>query len=202
MIGASCILKHVRCPPFRRCVMAGAILCVSCAQLPTKNRSLAVRKTRCPECQAEFGVTSYGSAFRIKAAPRRLFSPLMMAGISFGAGFLTFLMLLVGLGMWSGEVVSQPRRAAQAPPPDELTLVREVAVDRALPANSNPSVAKQNIAQLVAKIKNTNNGANKDAFVLANMKTRPELQGMPFVMGKDCRLDGHRAQSFQVAVEA
>ena len=182
--------------------MAGATLCVSCAQLPTKDRSLAVNKMRCPDCKSEFGVTSYGATFRFLPPKKaRMISPLFMTGIAFGAGFLTFILVLVGLGVWSGNAVTPPRRAA-APPPDELERIREVAFADKFAPTESPQSAKQKLNSVIATIKRMNNeNANKDAFVLHNMKQRPELKGLPFVMGTECRLDMQRAQSFQSQVE-
>ncbi len=50
--------------------MAGPTLCVTCASLPIKDREVATRIRRCPECKAEVGVTSYGKPFRARAAKR------------------------------------------------------------------------------------------------------------------------------------
>src|SRR5438876_239926 len=56
--------------PVWRYVMAGSALCVACAQLPIKDREVATRVRRCPECAAEVGVTSYGTRFRARPAKR------------------------------------------------------------------------------------------------------------------------------------
>lgn len=183
--------------------MAGAILCVSCAQLPCKDRSLAVKKLRCTECQAAFGVTSYGTTFRfLPPKHNRMFTPGFMSGVSVGAALIAFVLLLVGMGLWSGDLGAPQRRPADPSPPDELARVREVAVDAPFSPQPNPLVAKQNLSAFIAKIKRENAGANKDAFVLAQMERRPELRGLPFVMGTACRLDANRAQSFDTSVKA
>jgi hypothetical protein len=61
--------------------------------------------------------------------------------------------------------------------------------------------AGRQINHLITTIRNEN-AAGQDAFVLANMKRRPELQGMPFVMGAACRQDRVKAVSFQTSVSA
>src|SRR5215470_11810912 len=80
----------------RRIVMAGSRLCVACSSLPIKDRDVAVRVRRCPECRTEVGVTSYGTQFRAAPAERRrvLGRPALVAGfagaavVSALAGFL------------------------------------------------------------------------------------------------------------------
>src|SRR5262245_48142260 len=170
--------------------MAGANFCVACAALPRKDYSLAVKTMRCAECKCTFGVTSYGSAFRF--APARfgsLFSKGFMAGVTVVSAMFTMVLTLVSMGMWSTDTALPKRRPAEPQLPRVLSHVKEVAVADAIP-HTNPGAAKQTIAQLARRIKDTNTPHNPDAFVLAQMKDRPELRGMPFVMGKDCRL-GH-----------
>jgi len=182
--------------------MTGATLCVACAQLPTKDRSLAVKTQQCPECKATCGVTSYGSAFRVQAAPRSLcLSPLFLTGAAVGGCLFTFVLGLVGLGMWSHDTMVPPRPAAGTKVPHEFARVAEVAVDDPIPPTVPPHLAKQTIAQLVAQIKEQNN-VKQDNFLLVRMEQRKELRGMPFVMGGACRMDMGRATLFQSAVEA
>lgn len=184
--------------------MAEGSLCVACAQLPVKDRSIALTRRRCPECKTEFGVTSYGTAFRF--TPRkagRIFTPFVMGGLAVGAGLLTAMLTLVGLGVLSSDVVAPSAPVTRGPLPDDLLDIREVAVADAIPQSTRPAVAKQTIASLINKIKRTNDAeGNRDAFVLAQMKERPELRGLPFVMGDACRLDVNRAQSFESHVQA
>src|SRR5882762_1176156 len=108
--------------------MAGATLCVSCAQLPTKARSLAVKTQQCPECKATFGLTSYGVAFRVKRAPRILsMTPTFFAGATIGGGLFTFALMLVGLGMWSHDHMVPAGRSAETRVPNEFARIPEVA---------------------------------------------------------------------------
>lgn len=182
--------------------MAGATLCVSCASLPFKDRASAVKFTQCPQCGAAFGVTAYGAAFRVLPRKPMRLSTTFVGGAIIGAALFVFVVVLTVLGVWSREAVVGPNARPAAPVvADDLTRVPEVAVADAFPANVQPDVAKRRIANLVNQIK-TENARQQDAFVLANMKARPELAGLPFVMGADCRLDMNRAQSFQSSVEA
>jgi hypothetical protein len=181
--------------------MAGATLCVACAQLPTKDRSLAVKTQQCPECKATCGVTSYGAAFRVQAARRSLcLSPLFLTGATAGGCLFTFVLGLVGLGMWSHDAIVTPRPAVSTKVPHEFARVAEVAVDDPIAA-TNPHQAKQRIADLVNRIKEDNK-VKQDNFLIARMQERKELRGMPFVMGGACRTDQGRATLFQAAVEA
>ena len=183
--------------------MAGTTLCVSCASLPMKNRTLAVKVAKCPECQSACGVTSYGASFRIQPAKRsRFLAPAFITGVTIGVGLFMFVIALTGLGLWSNEKIAGPVPIPPAPPSNDLARVPEVAVDDRFPPNVQPIQAKQKISELIRNIRNTNTPENKDAFVLANMERRPELRGMPFVMGAACRLDVSKAQSFQTSVEA
>ena len=182
--------------------MAGATFCVSCASMPVKDRSLAIKTTRCSACKTEFGVTSYGAAFRIPALKRKWFlSPALFTGLMLGAGLFTFVVVLTGLGLWTSEKAIRPAPRVELPA-HELGRVPEVAVDDRFSQTVKPENAKMKIRQLIARIQKDNEGANKDAFVLARMKDRSELRGLPFVMGDACRLDINKAQSFQSSVEA
>ncbi len=182
--------------------MAGPVLCVSCAQLPLKGRSAAFKTMKCADCKNEFGVTSYGVAFRIEAAKHRmLLSPSFLIGATLGAGLFTFALVLAGLGFWSRDQMVRPARAPDLSATEQLARVREVAVDKTFEPNIKPTVAKQQIQGLIARIRDDNKH-QQDAFVLTRMKERPELRGLPFVMGDACRLNMGRAQSFQNSVEA
>ena len=57
----------------REYVMASSTLCVYCAQLPTKDRSIAAKKQRCPDCNTPIGVTVYGTPFRMAPIKRMQF---------------------------------------------------------------------------------------------------------------------------------
>ncbi len=183
--------------------MAGTTLCVSCASLPLKDQSLAIKTTKCPDCKALVGLTSYGVPFRAQqAARKRLLSPMSITGLTIGAGLFVLILALAGFGLWSKEKVAGPDLGPAAPPPNELAHVPEVAVETPFPAKIQPQEGKRRINSLVQQIRNANAGGNKDAFVLANMDRRAELRGLPYVMGDACRLNMNRAQSFQSSVVA
>jgi hypothetical protein len=187
--------------------MAGATLCISCASLPLKNRASAVKLSKCPECQSALGMTSYGVAFRVEAAVyrSRLLSPWFLFGLCVGAGIFIFVSTLIGLGTWSKDQIDvfTATPAPANPPANELVRAPEVAVSNKFDPNISPVHAKNQLSNFIEEIRNVNNkGKNKDAFVLANMNRRPELVGLPFVMGDACRLDMARAVSFQTAVVA
>jgi hypothetical protein len=183
--------------------MAGSTFCVSCASLPVKDGSAAIKRVQCPDCQTTFGVTSYGTPFRIDATKRRLLSPMFVSGMVVGAALFTFVVILVGLGVWSRDRIAGPiHNPVRAVKAADLARVPEVAVDERFPAKVQSQVAKQRIASLVAQIRTANNGVDKDAFVLARIKERPELAGLPFIMGDACRLNGQQAPNFERSVQA
>lgn len=179
------------------------VLCVSCAQLPRKDKSLASKTQKCPECKCTFGVTSYGTPFRFMPPSRnRLIAAGTVIAITTGAGIFTLVLILVGMGIWSTEVTMPNPRPVASKPADDYARIREVAIEDPI-SHSNPVAAKQTISGLIQKIRaENNNGANKDAFVLAQMERRRELRGLPFVMGDACRLDPNKANSFENSVEA
>ena len=182
--------------------MAGATLCVSCAALPLKDRSSAIRMMKCPECQTAFGVTSYGAAFRVQQAKgKRMLAPAFLSGMIIGAALFIFVVALTGLGLWSKEQVAGPTPPAATPAPNDLARVPEIDVDHRFPPDIQPAVAKQQIRNLIEKIR-LENAKQQDAFLLAQMERRAELRGLPFVMGAACRLGLNRAQSFQSSVQA
>jgi hypothetical protein len=183
--------------------MAGTTLCVSCAALPMKDRSLAIKTMQCPTCQATFGVTSYGAAFRLRAAKRNvLLSPTFLTGAIIGASLFTFVVVLAALGFWSKEKVTERARVPETQvTPNELARVPEVAVDDPFPQKIQPEQSKRNIRTLIQRIQ-AENGPKQDAFLLAQMDRRPELRGLPFIMGAACRMDAAKSQSFQTSVKA
>ncbi|MSQ96306.1 MAG: hypothetical protein EXR98_17380 [Gemmataceae bacterium] len=165
--------------------MAGTTVCVSCAQLPMKDRTLAVKTSRCPECKAEVGMTSYGAAFRVQASTRRLFlSPVFITGATIGAGLFTFVVVLIALGFLSREQMVRPAKAPDLTAAEQLARVAEVAVDKPFPANIDKANGKAKIQQLIAQIREADqrDKTKPDAFLLARMNERSELRGMPFVM--------------------
>jgi len=184
--------------------MAQSALCVSCVQLPQKDRALAVRTQECPDCNNLFGITSYGAAFRIKAVKRRQWlTPSLATGMAVGAALFMLVVTLVGIGLWSKEQVLTSKRRPDPAPATELAQVPQVAIEDPMAPNVSPAFAKQHIADLVKEIKAENgNGQNRDQFLFKLMKRRPETRGLPFVMGNACRMDSNKSQSFQTNVEA
>ena len=97
------------------------------------------------------------------------------------------------------DLLPTPPPAAPAGPvlTDDLAKVPEVAfADR--PAKDAPDPATAAAHQL-AKIAHLN-AKKTDAFMAALIANRPDLAGLPFVMGDDCRSAGERARQFAAAV--
>ncbi len=182
--------------------MAGSTLCVSCAQLPRKGRASAVKTTRCPDCNSDIGVTSYGVAFQMEGPRRkRIATPGILTSMLVGGALLAVVIALAGMGLWTSEKALPVARPADPPPGNELLRVPEVAVASAVPHDIGAAQAKQRVSQLIATIRNEN-ARGQDAFVLANMERRSELRGLPFVMGAACRQERGKASSFQASVSA
>jgi hypothetical protein len=93
-----------------------------------------------------------------------------------------------------------PVKPSAGPEPgDDLAKVPEVEF-QARPAKGAPTekLAEQTARQL-AKI-NHLNAKKTDAFMTALLESRPDLAGLPFAMGDDCRTSGERARQFTIAV--
>src|ERR1700732_4233129 len=124
--------------------MAGATLCVSCAGLPLKDRSSAIKMMKCRECQTAFGVTSYGAAFRIQQAKgKRMLAPAFLSGMVVGAALFIFVVALTGVGLCPKNRRPGRPPPAATPAPNDLARVPEVAVDHRFPPDIQPAVAKQ-----------------------------------------------------------
>jgi hypothetical protein len=163
---------------------------------------MAVKTTRCSQCGADVGVTSYGMAFHVDTPYRkRIATPGILISMAVGGGLLALVIALVSMGLWTGEKVVPTKRPADPPPANELARVPEVGVDSPVPHSIGAAQAKGRVNQLIATIRNEN-AAGQDKFVLANMERRSELRGLPFVMGAACRQDRGKAVSFQVSVSA
>jgi hypothetical protein len=110
-------------------------------------------------------------------------------------------MLLVGLGVVSGEQAPPASRFAAAAKtgvgiPSVFNRVQEVGL-------INKSSAKENarlLRELFAEAKAAANPQKRDQFLLAQLEQRPDLRGLPYMMGDACRLNPEEAQSFQAAV--
>ncbi|WP_082840194.1 HEAT repeat domain-containing protein [Gemmata sp. SH-PL17] len=82
---------------------------------------------------------------------------------------------------------------------DDLKKVVEVEF-QAKPEKVGPEVnLVERTAHQMAKI-NHMNAKKTDAFMSVLLESRPDLAGMPFAMGDDCRVDGERAKYFTQAV--
>lgn len=78
--------------------------------------------------------------------------------------------------------------------PKTLAEVPEVSLeDPAGPLKADE--AFEYVSHLIEKINHVNTG-KKDAFVEGLIRERPDMKGMPFVMGDDCRLTPERGQHF------
>ncbi|MBP3955795.1 HEAT repeat domain-containing protein [Gemmata sp. G18] len=82
---------------------------------------------------------------------------------------------------------------------DDLKKVVEVEF-QAKPEKVSPEAKlAERTAHQIAKI-NHMNAKKTDAFMSAFLESRPDLAGLPFAMGDDCRVDGERAKYFAQAV--
>jgi hypothetical protein len=184
--------------------MAGSTLCITCANLPIKARTVATTVQHCPECNAEVGVTSYGSAFRVRAVkPRAIVTPTLLQGVLVGVGLFAFVMLLVGLGVFSSAQAPPPSRFAAAakptaPAPSIFNRVPEVGLINSGRADKDARL----LHDLFAEAKAAANPQKRDQFLLGQLEHRPDLRGLPYMMGDACRLNPEDAQSFQSAVRA
>jgi hypothetical protein len=184
-----------------------------------KERAAATKLQRCPQCQADIGVTSYGVAFRAEPVKARRG---MTAGIGqnvlLGAGLATLVFTLAALGVWmrTSETVVQalPRdpamfagMAIERHPavitgelPAELRGIPEVALAD-FPQGRMPDQAKSDIKRMIARIREEN-AVKPDSFLLAHAQQRRELHGLPYIMGDACKLDAARGTALQQSVQA
>jgi hypothetical protein len=81
---------------------------------------------------------------------------------------------------------------------DDLKAIPEVEF-QARPKITNDGKLTEQTAHQLAKI-NHLNAKNTDAFMAELIKSRPDLAGMPFIMGDDCRTAGERSRLFAQAV--
>ncbi len=82
---------------------------------------------------------------------------------------------------------------------DDLKKVVEVEFQAKLEKVGPEVNLAERTAHQMAKI-NHMNAKKTDAFMSALLESRPDLAGMPFAMGDDCRVDGERAKYFTQAV--
>lgn len=81
---------------------------------------------------------------------------------------------------------------------DDLRSVPEIEFQARQKITNDGKLIEQTAHQL-AKI-NHMNAKQTDAFMRALIESRPDLAGMPFVMGDDCRTSGERSRLFAQAV--
>lgn len=184
--------------------MARSLLCVSCASLPLKAPDAAVKRQRCPDCDATIGLTAYGGQFRLLPAKQRiLLAPSFLQGMAIGSAIFMFVVMMLCTQLWiDGQArPSVFQEPTQASIPDELVRVPEVSLEDPQSQRIRSGEGKQHVLSLIARIRGEN-AVKQDGFLLAHMDRRRELRGLPFVMGDDCRLPMDRARSFQEAVTA
>lgn len=95
----------------------------------------------------------------------------------------------------------KPKEAA-APGPllsDDLAKVPEVEFQARPAKDAQPNDLTKTAAHQLAKI-NHLNAKKADAFMAALLENRPDLAGMPFVMGGACRTSAERSRQFSRAV--
>jgi len=94
-----------------------------------------------------------------------------------------------------------PKAAAGRGPvlTDDLAKVPEAEFQARSDVSPEPAKAALLTALQLAKISHMN-AKKADAFMAALLESRPDLAGLPFVMGDDCRTSGERAKQFTLAV--
>jgi hypothetical protein len=83
--------------------------------------------------------------------------------------------------------------------PDDLAQVPEVALHEPLPHNLPPQQARQQLTRLAARMGRLNQQQD-DGFLRALLRQRPDLAGLPFLLGGPCRQDRDTARRFVAAV--
>jgi hypothetical protein len=81
---------------------------------------------------------------------------------------------------------------------DDLAKVPE-AEFQARPENAHDGKQAERAAHQLARISHLN-AKKTDAFMTALLESRPDLAGLPFSMGDDCRTTGERTKQFTIAV--
>jgi len=119
-------------------------------------------------------------------------------------GTVAFSAVLAAMGVtlyfnsWREDAVVQHQKAKanDVRPPDELRNVPEVAL---LDFKGEPNGGARNrLQELVEEIRHKNEG-NPDGFVQGLIQERADLKGLPFRMGKDCKMDPKNAPLFGTA---
>ncbi len=107
---------------------------------------------------------------------------------------------LITVSLTSVQDVRQQQaetRRAEPRPPSELAKVPELVI---APIPANPQLARQQLAQLVQRIRAENQKDPNEGFVKKLIQTRIDLRGLPFIMGGACRMDAALSQTFAMAV--
>ncbi|MCI0702830.1 MAG: hypothetical protein L0241_17250 [Planctomycetia bacterium] len=82
---------------------------------------------------------------------------------------------------------------------DDLRKVPEAEFEARPEKITNDGKLVEQAAYQLAKISHMN-AKKTDAFMVALLENRPDLSGLPFVMGDDCRTSGERTKQFTIAV--
>ena len=82
---------------------------------------------------------------------------------------------------------------------DDLTKVLEAEFQARPEKVTQDGKLTEQVAHQLAKI-NHLNAKKTDAFLAALLESRPDLAGLPFAMGDDCRTSGERTRQFTIAV--
>jgi hypothetical protein len=92
-----------------------------------------------------------------------------------------------------------PKTAAKLPmwTNEDLTKVPELRIGEPLPKSIEKNKGLEATAHMLAKV-NHLNAKKTDGFMLAMLENRPDLRGLPFLMGDDCRTREEEARTFHV----
>jgi hypothetical protein len=129
--------------------------------------------------------------------PRQLNLRLIVGG---AVAFIVLIAIAAGVAIGLAMVEESHDRAdkirrAEPRPPIDLTRVPEIDLERIAPTPQ----AKGQLLALVHKMRGLE-ANDPDGFVKDLIRTRSDLQGMPFLMGGQCRMNGVTANAFSSAV--
>lgn len=91
-----------------------------------------------------------------------------------------------------------PKNQAKLVLIDKLDQVPEMAFEEPLAKNIQPQQAVTLLGQRIAAIRHLNK-TKSDAYMIALVQRRPDLVGLPFVMGEACRQKEDQARHFTIA---
>ena len=83
---------------------------------------------------------------------------------------------------------------------EDLAKVPELTFGEPISKELTKHKAMEGTAHVMAKINHLNT-KKRDGFMLAMIERRPDLRGLPFLMGDDCRTREDQAKVFALAVE-